>query len=666
MQHRSPEQVFQDAIRTAARTALDVEPERVPLTYPPTAAQGDLASPVCFELARVARRAPRAIAESIVAAIGEPPGFARVEVAGGGYINAFFDRTAVLRGALVADRGAPWDDRVETGKIVVEHTNINPNKAAHIGHLRNAVLGDTLVRFLRQIGDDVEVQNYIDDTGVQVVDLVVGFLRIREEDLVAVRTRYAPEALRERGERFDVIAWDLYAEVTRYYEEDPERRRFREQAVHDIERGGNPVAELADHVAMRMVSHHLTTMDRLGVRYDVLPRESDILGLRFWDDAFERLKRGGAIHRVEDGKNAGCFVMDLEGADAGAGEDQKVIVRSNGSVTYVGKDIAYQMWKFGLLGRDFRYRTFPWPGTEPLYDVWSTSHAEGVDDHPPFGAARRVYNVIDVRQSYLQRVVAQGLRSLGHDAEAERSIHFDYEMVALTPASVEAMFPDYPLTDEDRARAYLEMSGRRGLGVRADDLIDTLIERARAEVVKRNPDADADRTEETARRIAVGALRYYMLRFTKNRVVAFDLDAALAFEGETGPYIQYSVVRAKNILGKIGERFGEAAVDAGALGRTVDLDALPEADRADHWTLASLVGRVPAVVRQAVDGLEFAVAAKHAYVLAQTFNSFYHRWPVAQESDPGVREVRTALVRLYHDGMSELLGLMGIEVPDRM
>ena len=666
MQHRSPEQVFQDAIRLAARSAIDVEPERIPLTYPPSAAQGDLASPVCFELARVARRPPRAIAESIVAAIGEQPGFERIEVAGGGYINAFFDRTAVLRSALVADRSVPWDDRVETGKIVVEHTNINPNKAAHIGHLRNAVLGDTLVRFLRQIGDEVEVQNYIDDTGVQVVDLIVGFLRIRNEDLDAVRTRYAPAVLRQRGERFDVIAWDLYAEVTRFYEEDPDRRRFREDAVHEIERGGNPVAELADHVAMRMVTHHLLTMNRLDVRYDLLPRESDILGLRFWDDAFARLKDGGAIHRVEDGKNAGCWVMDLEGADAGSGEDQKVIVRSNGSVTYVGKDIAYQMWKFGLLGRDFHYRTFPWPDTEPQYDVWSTSHTDGADDHPAFGAARRVYNVIDVRQAYLQRVVAQGLRSLGHEAEAERSVHFDYEMVALTPSSVASMFPDYPLTEEDRAKAYLEMSGRRGLGVRADDLIDSLLDRARAEVGKRNLDSDDAHIEDTARRIAVGALRYYMLRFTKNRVVAFDLDAALAFEGETGPYLQYSVVRAKNILEKLRTRFGDAATDPQALARSVDLSALSESDRADHWTLASLIGRIPAVVRQAVDGLEIAVVAKHAYVLAQTFNSFYHRWPVTREEDPRVREVRTAVVRLYHDGMTHLLGLMGIEVPDRM
>jgi len=663
---RTPEQAFQDVLRRAARTALDVEPERVPLTYPPSAAQGDLASPVCFELARVARKPPRAIAEAIVAAAGAVPGFARIEVAGGGYINAFLDRTAVLRDALVADRARPWDDRVEDGKIVVEHTNINPNKAAHIGHLRNAVLGDTLVRFLRQLGDDVEVQNYIDDTGVQVVDLVVGFLVLRGEDLAAVRERYSVESLAARGERFDYVAWDLYAEVTRFYDEDRERLSHRERVLHEIERGGNDVAALADHVAMRMVAHHLHTMARLDVRYDVLPRESDILGLRFWDDAFARLREGRAIHKVEDGKNAGCWVMDLEGAEAGAGEDQKVIVRSNGTVTYVGKDIAYQMWKFGLLGKDFRYARFPWPSLPALYDVWSTARELDEGDHPRFGGARRVVNVIDVRQSYLQRVVAQGLRSLGHAEESERSVHFDYEMVALTPTSVAAMFPDYPLTDEDRARAYLEMSGRRGLGVRADDLVDTLLERAAAEVRKRNPTQDDAVVRDTARKIAVGALRYYMLRFTKNRVVAFDLDAALAFEGETGPYLQYSVVRARNILGKLRERFGDDAVEARSLAAVADLEAIPADDRADHWNLATLIERIPATVRQAVDGLELAVAAKHAYVLAQTFNSFYHRWPVAQESDDAVRTVRAALVRLYHDAMVHLLGLMGIEVPDRM
>jgi arginyl-tRNA synthetase len=658
----SPERGFQDALRRAAE-ACGLAVGDIPVAYPPTAAQGDLASAVCFDLARTARKSPRALAEALVAAFVPGHGIVRLEAAGSGYVNGFLDRPGCLKAWLVADRSPR---PASGGKVVVEHTNINPNKAAHIGHLRNAVLGDTLVRCQRQLGRRVEIQNYIDDTGVQVADLVVGFLVLRGEDLAAVRANYGEETLRARGERFDYLAWDLYAEVTRFYEADAARLAHRHDTLHAMEQGGNPVAALADHLARRMVRHHLITMNRIGVRYDLIPKESDILALNFWGDAFARLKSAGTVKKLETGKNAGCWVMDLPGIEEGAGEDQKVIVRSNGTVTYVGKDIAYQMWKFGLLGRDFFYDRVDWGPEAQVYELWATASRDGAPDAPPFGHAETVYNVIDTRQSYLQRVVAVGLRSLGYEAEAARSIHFAYEMVALTPSAVLAMFPDHPLSDEDRKKPYLEMSGRKGLGVRADDLVDALLRRAEEEVRKRNPDEDVERAKETARRIAVGALRYYMLRFSRNRVVAFDLDDALAFEGETGPYLQYSVVRARNILAKLAERRGAEEAEAAWLAARVDLGGMPESDVVAFWEIPLLLSRTEAVLRQAIDSLELAAVAKHAYVLAQAFNSFYHRSPVAKEDDPAVRRIRAAITRLYLDGMTHLLSLMGIEVPDRM
>jgi len=649
----SPERAFQESLRRAA-AACGLTIGDVPVAYPPTAVQGDLASAVCFELARAARRPPRALAEALVAAFVPGDGIVRLEAAGNGYLNAFLDRPSCLRAWLVADR-AP--EETAGGKVIVEHTNINPNKAAHIGHLRNAVLGDTLVRCLKQLGRRVEVQNYIDDTGVQVADLVVGFRVLRGEDLAAVRDTYAESRLAARGLRFDFVAWDLYAEVTRFYEADKGRLAHRDETLHAMEQGANPIAALAAHVAARMVRHHLRTMDRIGVRYDLVPKESDILALEFWRDAFARLKAAAAVKRVEAGKNAGCWVMDLPGVEEGAGEDQKVIVRSNGTVTYVGKDIAYQMWKFGLLGRDFLYARVDWGAETPAYELWGSTSSDGAADAPSFGHGETVYNVIDTRQSYLQRVVALGLRSLGHGAEADRSIHFAYEMVALTPAAVLSMFPDYPLSDDDRKKPYLEMSGRKGLGVRADDLVDALLARAEAEVRRRNPEEDDARAKETARRIAVGALRYYMLRFSRNRVVAFDLDDALAFEGETGPYLQYSVVRARNILAKLAERREASESDAAWLSTHVDLGALSADEVAGLWDIPLMLSRTDAVLRQAVDSLELATVAKHAYVLAQAFNSFYHRSPVAKEDDDAIRRVRAAVTRLYLDGMT---------VPDRM
>jgi arginyl-tRNA synthetase len=659
-----PEKTFRKALAEAIESAWDCAPSSIPLTYPPNAELGDLASPVCFELAATLKRSPRDIAAAVASAFVPAGGIERIEVAGPGYLNAFLDRDAFLRTHLSGRKEVAADER----KIIVEHTNINPNKAAHIGHLRNAVLGDTLVRFLKRLGRKVETQNYIDDTGVQVADLVVGFLHIRGEGLDEVRERYSEQALHDRGERFDYLAWDLYAEVTRWYEEDRERLVHRTTSLEAMEHGNNETAELAAHVSRRMVGHHLETMNRVGARYDVLPRESDILRLEFWKHAFDRLKKSGAIHLTEEGKNAGCWVMDLADAKEDAGEDQKVIVRSNGTVTYVGKDIAYQMWKFGLLGKDFHYRLFDWSPRPELYPLWSTC-SEGPEGPEPvegFGGAARVYNVIDTRQSYLQRVVTQGLRSLGHDEQADRSIHYAYEMVALTPAAVTAMFPEHALTEEDRGRAYLEMSGRKGLGVKADDLLDTLIARAHSEIAKRNPELDSGEVDEMARRIAVGAVRYYMLRHTRNRVVAFDLDAALSFEGETGPYLQYSVVRARNILAKVERVFGSDSVAAEVLGRDVSLGALAPDTLAEHWNLVLQFLRVDAVIEQAVETLELSTLAKHAYTLAQAFNSFYHRYRVAQEEDASIRRARTAIVRLYHDGMVDLLDLLGIEVPTRM
>ncbi|PYT07662.1 MAG: arginine--tRNA ligase [Acidobacteria bacterium] len=640
---------------------------RVEFETPPRPELGDLATPVCFDLARRLRRPPRSIAEEIAKTASETgvPGAARVEVAGGGYLNIFLDRNAFL--SELISGATPLPVLPFTGKVIVEHTNINPNKAAHIGHLRNAVLGDTLVRCLRFLGGEVEVQNYIDDTGVQVADLVVGFREIERLDLEGVRrlALSCDEAESSGGRPFDQVCWDTYARVAPFYEEDERRLKLRAETLKALEDGRGAGAEMACFLASRMIRHHLRTMDRLGVRYDLLPRESDILRLRFWARAFERLRERGAIRLAGDGKNRGCWVMDVQGTEEGAGEDQKIIVRSIGSVTYVGKDIAYQLWKFGQLGRDFFYRPldwadFPWSG----YPVWQTCSEEGKTQHPPFGGASRVYNVIDARQSYLQRVVTQGLRALGCSSEADASIHFSYEMVALSPASIALLFPDHPLSDEDRQRPYLEMSGRRGLGVIADDLIGELERRALAEVERRHLGRPAGEMTSLARGIAMAALRYYMLRFTRNRVVAFDIEDALSFEGETGPYCQYAVVRARNIFARMREREGVGRESVA--GQVPDVARLQGEEGFEHWGLLKEMSRLPEETAAAVDSLELSSLARYCHRLAQSFNTFYHRYPVLAEEDPQRKKLRLVLCDLFIKTMETGLGLLGIEAPERM
>ncbi len=649
---------FREAIRRflASRYQLDLT---VPLERPPRIELGEIASPVCFELAKRLRRAPRQIAQEIAAELGPVPGIARLEVAGGGYLNAFLDREKFLSLALDLSRQPVPEPAPDAAKIIVEHTSINPTKAAHNGHLRNAVLGDTFVRLERFAGRLVQVQNYIDNTGVQVADVVLGFLHLEKKTVEDVR-RLAAEP------KFDYFCWNLYARVTEFLEADAQRLALRGQTLKAIEEGHGVEAEMAEVVSTAILRCHLDTMERLGVRYELLARECDILRLKFWEAAFRRMVEQGVITRPESGKYAGCWIMALGSSPVEEGEEAeaKVIVRSNGTVTYVGKDIAYQMWKFGLLGLDFHYRPFSrYPDGQT---VWTTAADGGEPGAPEFGHAHEVYNVIDSRQAYLQDVVSAALRALGYQDAADHSIHFSYEMVALTPRCAREL--GYELSPEDAARPYVEVSGRRGLGVKADDLISRLEDAARAEVDRRHPEEPEEGRAKIARAIAIGALRYFLLKYTRTAIIAFDFHDALSFEGETGPYVQYAIVRARNIFRKLVEQEPDFAIDR--LDEMVSAEAgaallaPPEGD--DFWELLLLAGSLGSQVAAASASQEPAFVAKFAFQLAQAFSVFYHRHRILTEADPARRAFLLELAGLVERQLVAALDLLGIQSPERM
>ena len=632
----------------------------ISVEVPPNRALGDLAVPLAFTMARRLRKAPRVIAQEIAAAIGALEGFTRVEAAPSGYINFFLDRGHFASRWLRGDTAAPASGG---GKAIVEHTAINPNKAAHIGHLRNAALGDAFGRLMRFLGRDVEIQNYIDDTGVQVADVAVGFRELEHKTLDDVRQIAGTS-------RFDYYCWDLYARVTEWYEADKERLKIRTAALHQIEQGGNPTAEMAGFIADHIVRCHLRTMARMNIEYDLLTWEGDILRLHFWTHAFEYLKKTGAVYLQTEGKLTGCWVMRIEDeqpeAEADEGEQdlrEKVIVRSDGTVTYVGKDMAYQLWKFGLLGKDFHYRIFE-REPEPLWST--TSDPAAADPDPPiFGRAAWVCNVIDTRQSYLQKLVKQALAALGHHEQAEHSIHYSYEMVALSHQTAREMGYD---TSADADRPFVEVSGRKGLGVKADDLLDRLRDKAATEVAKRNPDLADVQAKRIAEEIATAAVRYFMVKFSRGKIIVFDIDEALSFEGESGPYLQYAVVRANNIFNKLQERHGldEAAVVAAvSSGRVTPIEAGGE-EADDLWGLVLEAARLDEVVDQAVRTLELSVVAKYAFALAQSFNGFYHKYPVLNEEREDARLWRAAAVAFYRRQLTRALDLMGCTVPVKM
>src|SRR5713226_1740928 len=617
---------------------------------PPRIELGEVASPVCFELAKRLKRAPRVIAQEITGAMGPIEGVARIEVAGGGYLNAFLDRAAYLREALARAGRESVSAPTDAPKVIVEHTNINPNKAAHIGHLRNAALGDSFVRLLKYTGRQVEVQNYIDNTGVQVADVVVGFQHLGKKTPQEVRALAAET-------RFDYLCWDLYAQMTHFYEEDAARQALRADALKAIEEGAGPTAEIAEIIAEAIVRLHLRTMERLDVEYDLLPRESEILHLNFWETAFEKLKATGAIQLAAGGKNAGCWVMrggDAAGNEAADDIDAaKIIVRSNGTVTYVGKDIAYQLWKFGLLGKDFHYAK--WPEAPGGHVVWTTTAAPNAPDAPRFGNAEAVYNVIDARQAYLQDVVVAGLRALGHEKEAANSIHFDYEIVALTPRCAAEL--GYELSAEDAKRPYLEVSGRKGFGVKADDLITRMLAAAEARVLQKQSEMAAAELAKTSDALAVGALRFFLLKFTRNTIIAFDFEDALKAEGETGPYCQYAVVRIRGIRRK--------GAEAGATRTNISPDTanvfLNSAEGNSLWELLVAAGSLEFAVEAAIATQEPAFVAKYAFQLAQAFNNFYHKHHILSEADERKRAFLLRLTELVEAQLVRALGLLGIE-----
>jgi arginyl-tRNA synthetase len=636
---------------TQVRTAYGIDAPVV-IDQPKQPSFGEAALPIAFQLARQLKKPPRAIAEELISGIGPINGVAALEIAGNGYINVRFDRGAYGRALLEQARQA--QPQATAGKIIVEHTNINPNKAAHIGHLRNAVLGDTFVRMLRASGCQVEVQNYIDNTGVQVADVVAGFHYLEHKSPDDVRR------LITGPRRFDYYCWDLYARISQHYKDNPDSLAWRRATLHAIEAGEGVQAELAHLVADAIVSAHLATMWRLGVRYDLLPRESEILHLKFWAAAFDLLKQREAVYLEKEGKNAGCWVMPASAFSDSAGEDSsKVIVRSDGTVTYVGKDIAYQLWKFGLLGKDFHYRLLErYPDGHP---IWVSTDQADDPGAPEFGRGARVYNVIDSRQSYLQDVVVAGLRALQFEPQADASVHFSYEMVALSPrTSVEL---GVKLSEEDRKRPYVEVSGRKGLGVKADDLIDKLIEKALEEVDSRHPDAPPEERRGVATAIAIGALRYFMLKYTRNTVIAFDFQEALSFEGETGPYVQYSAVRARNILRKLEERGGTLPdfskyLDAAAMGRQLAGE--------DFWQLVLSASKADSALERAISSGEPAHVAKYAFQIAQAFNTFYHDYPVIHEQDPERRTFLLWLTNYFRTQLERTLEILGIAVPAYM
>lgn len=643
--------VFKNNLKKQIHKLLDSEyplgSTKLEINYTPQMKLGDLALPFPFQLAKIMHRSPRDIAAEIAPKLIELEGINKVDIAGGGFINLYINRDKFFQQKLQTTVKSSLTS--EENKIIVEHTSINPNKAAHIGHLRNSCLGDTLARCLKYKGENVEIQNYIDDTGVQVADIVFGFMEIEPKTL---------EEVKNIPEKFDFYCWDLYTRVADYINHHPGSKEKKSKILKNIEEGTGVEAKLAQHISQRILKAHLKTMQRLDISYDLQACESSIIRLEFWKLAFQLLKEKKATHFVEEGTNKGCWVMKLEDES----QQEKILVRSNGIVTYVGKDIAYQLWKFGLLKKDFFYKPFVRQGKKT---IWITS-SKKTSNSPEFGQGSRVYNIIDIRQSYPQKIVIQGLRSLKFGEQAEKSTHFSYEMVALSPKSLKEL--DVNVSKEDRDKDFLEISGRKGLGVKADDLLDKLNEKALFEVEKRNPNLSYENKRRIAQKIACGSIRYFMLKFARNSIIIFDFEDALSFEGETGPYLQYTFVRINSIFRKLEENFGFAQTDLQSLIKSSDirLEVLPDLEYSDFWEIILYASKLDEEVQHSLNSLEFLHLAKYTFELCQKFNAYYHKYSILSEKNRDIKNIRILTIHFVRKTLKTALDLIGIPQPERM
>ncbi|MBS3906033.1 MAG: arginine--tRNA ligase [Syntrophaceae bacterium] len=653
--------MIREGVAEALKNILRVE--EVPLNIPPQREMGDFSSAICLSLAKEKRCPPMEIAREAVEQLkaNPPPYIQEVTLTPPGYINFKVDWPKLAKELIpeIFEKddlfGRP--KTVEKEKVFVEHTSVNPNKAMHIGHLRNSVLGDTVARVFKWLGYSTEVCNYIDDTGVQVVDVVTAllyldppFLKEGASDIQSIWEKVP------KDQPFDYFCWDLYARFQGEVEKDPALKERREEILHQIEGEQPPVATFAKELAARIVQSHLETVSQLSIFYDLLNWESDIIHQGFWGATFEILKGRGGLRFETEGPNKGCWVVPLGGiveTSDGVKSLDKILVRSNGSVTYTGKDIAYQLWKFGLLKKDFMYKN--WGTQANGEELWTTDKDGQPRDRllKQFGNAEWVINVIDVRQSYPQEVVSECLRKIGFEKEAGRSIHLAYEVVNLSPRAAGVLGSEE--TEEKRSVA---MSGRSGTGVKAKDFIGMV----KKKVVEK---AGHPIEESVASALASAAIRYYLLKFTLESQIVFDFDEALKTTGDTGIYLEYAHARACSILRKAEERkidfhWGEESVPP----------QLTETER----DLMEVLSRFNSAVVRTGKTLRMSQLTEYAFDLAASFTNFYEhpdpksdvQTPFIHLQDENLRTFRLSLVRAFQIVMGNTLKLLGMPALEKI
>lgn len=607
---------------------------------PPQRSFGDLSCNVAFLLSKHLKKPPSKIATELAEAISPRiQGSYILSVDSvGGHIN-FKANYAQLSPATISyvlsnPKNYGYPNLGQGRHIVIEHTSVNPNKALHVGHMRNVIIGDTLYRIMRATNHKATVLNYIDDSGVQIADIIVGF-------------KFAgfPVVPPTKNQKFDHYCGDeVYVKINEIYDRDPQIAEKRKLVLKELEEGKSEIAHFAMDITLRVLKEQLKTCWRMKARYDLLNFETHIVGSKLWSKAFDLLKNNGIAKFETEGKNKGCWIIEDEE------EEDKVLVRSDGTATYIAKDIPYAAWKLGLVKDPFYYSEYAkqWDSSW----LYATNLATGINKSFPdntFNGGEQVITIIDSRQARLQRIISRVLSKIGVGGK-NKYFHLSYEAVTLSSDTAK----EFGIDIGDRH--FMHMSGRKGIYINADYVLDALHSKAYEEVRNRNPDFSDQQLNKIAEEISISAIRYNMIKQDFDKIITFDIKESLSLEGDTGPYLQYAYARSQRILEKS---------EQGGITESTN----PAFDRLIHESEIALIkeiAKLDLVVENAAKSLSLKSLARYAYNLAMTFNLFYEKVPVLREQDNEVRNARLGLVKAFGITLKNILEVLGITALDRM
>ncbi|MDQ3807565.1 MAG: arginine--tRNA ligase [Thermoproteota archaeon] len=636
-------ELVSSALTSAGYPVIDFD-----VSEPPQQAFGDLSCNVAFLLSKHLKRPPPKIAteltEELRQRLQQGSRYILSMNAVGGHINFRANYAslapATLSQALSDPDNYGYPNYGQGAHIVIEHTSVNPNKALHVGHMRNVIIGDTLSRIMKATNHRITILNYIDDSGVQIADIVVGF-------------KFAgfPLSPTKKNQKFDQYCGDeVYVKINEIYEKDPQLAEKRKLVLKEIEEGKSEIAGFAMDVALRVLQDQLKTCWRMKARYDLLNFETHIVGSKLWSKAFELLKRNAIAKYETEGKNKGCWVIEGKEGE----EEDKVLVRSDGTATYIAKDIPYAAWKLGIVEDPFRYQEYTkqWDDSILYTTILSDGASSKSIDNKKFNGGERVITIIDSRQSRLQRIISQVLSNIAVGDDGHNYFHLSYEAVTLSSNTAK----EFGIDIGDRH--FMHMSGRKGIYVNADYVLDALHAKAYKEATTRNPDFSDQQLHKIADEISISAIRYNMIKQDLDKIITFDIEESLSLEGDTGPYLQYAYARSRRILEKSEE---EQAIVAGRTDFVFER-LIHESEIA----LIKEISKLDLVVENAAKSLCLKSLAHYAYNLAMTFNLFYEKVPVLREQDNEVRIARLGLVKAFGIALKNTLQVLGITALDRM